>query len=438
VTYKVVFKTIGCKVNQYETGTLRQSFIRNGYQVVEFRDNADIYIINTCSVTGEAERKSKQIIRRAIRLNPRATIIVTGCAVQSNLSEIKKCKNISLIVGNNYKEEIFNIISQIQLAEEKQLIYISSPEKIISYTESKYDSSSNRIRGLVKIQDGCNQFCSYCIVPYLRGRARSRPINQIISEIKNLSKKGYKEVVLLGINLGSYGSDLNNTKINLINLISEIESIANIERIRLSSIELPYINKGLIDAFYYYPKLCHHLHIPLQSGDNRILSLMHRKYTSEQFSNTIDSIKKQIPDVAITTDVIVGFPGEDEEAFQNTISLVKKIGFSKVHVFPYSARRLNLSSFLPDKINEKVIKNRSRQLINLSKQITGDYIRKSLGKEKNVLIEFRGQVEKESFVYGLTDNYIKVYIYDENVEKGCLIKAKIIQVNDSYAVGKPL
>ena len=436
---RIGFKTIGCKVNQYETGALRQLFIRNSYDVVRFDENADIYIINTCAVTREAERKSKQMIRRASRLNPKATIIVTGCAVQSNLADIKEINNISLIVGNYYKENILNIIKNRPLTEKQPQIFTSPADKITNYIENECHSSSKRIRRFVKIQDGCNQFCSYCIIPYLRGRARSRSVEKVLSEIWDLGGKGYKEVVLLGINLGSYGSDFNNSKANLSDLISQIvNSVSSIERIRLSSIELPHINKDLINAFHYYPKLCHHLHIPLQSGDNRILSLMNRRYTSEQYHKTIESIKERIPDIAFTTDIIVGFPGEDETAFQNTLNMVEKIGFSKVHIFPYSERRFSLASFLPDVVEEKVIKERSRRLIDLSRRLNVDYMRKNLGEEVNVLIEFQGQEKNENFTCGLTDNYIKVFLNNTFYEKGRIIKAKIIQINDGYAMANPV
>lgn len=435
---KVSFKTLGCKVNQYETGTLRQSFIKNSYEIVEFDKKAEIYIINTCAVTGEAERKSKQMIRKAARLNPRATIVVTGCAVQSNLPEIKGYKNVSLIVGNKDKENIFDIINQIPLAEEGPHIFSCPPEEINDYIESKCISSSSRIRKMIKIQDGCNQFCSYCIIPYLRGRARSRPVKQILSEIDYLAHRNCKEVILLGINLGSYGSDLKSNRTNLADIIRKINSISNIERIRLSSIELPYIDESLIKAFHYFPKLCHHLHIPLQSGDNRILSLMNRKYTSEQYSETINLLKREIPGIAITTDIIAGFPGEDDEAFQNTLNLVKKMGISKMHIFPYSRRRFNLASFLPDKVDEKVTKNRSEQLINLSNELRRNYIFQNLGKEKHILIEFLGKEKNGSFAYGLTDNYIRVYLNGANYEKGQMVKVRIIKANDSYAVGEAI
>lgn len=427
---------MGCKVNQYETGALKQAFLSNGYEIVEQGKNADIYIINTCAVTNEAERKSKQMIRKAARLNPCAKIVVTGCAVQSNLPDIKKCKDVTLIAGNYYKEDIFNILKQIPPISEEPKVLSGLPEEIINYNESEYHSFSNRIRRLVKIQDGCNQFCSYCIIPYLRGRGRSRSAEQILSEIKYLADKGNKEVVLLGINLGSYGDDFSNPEMNLIELISKINSIKNIERIRLSSIEPNYITEELVNAFSHYPKLCHHLHIPLQSGDNKILSLMHRKYTTAQYGKIIEYLKNIIPDIAITTDIIVGFPGEDDKAFENTVAMAKNCGFSKIHVFPYSERTINTASFMPDKIEEKIIKNRSRQLISLSNELTLAFIKSNIGKEKNVLIEIKEQKNGINSAYGLTDNFIKVYLNNVIVDKGEMVKVKILSTENNYALGK--
>ena len=433
---KVAFKTLGCKVNQYETGALRESFHKNDYQIVEFREKADLYIINTCAVTAEAERKSKQMIRKAARLNPQAIIIVTGCAVDSNLTDISECEDLSFIVGNYHKEDIYNIASKTPLNKEQPAIYIASPEKITEYRESQCNSITSRIRSLVKVQDGCNQFCSYCIIPYLRGRARSRPMEQILSELNTLTDKGFKEVVLLGINLGSYGSDFTDKKMNLASLLGKIESISNIARVRLSSIELPYVNEELIRVFSYSAKLCHHLHIPLQSGDDKILSLMNRKYTTEQYLKTVDLVKEKVPDIAITTDMIVGFPGEDKLAFNNTINLAKKCGFSKIHVFPYSERKINLASFLPAKNENDLIKSRSKIMVNLSKELHRSFIKENIGKEKTILIESVRSEENRSIACGLTDNYIKACLHNVKIEKGQIIKTKLTEENEDYAIGK--
>ena len=435
---KVAFKTLGCKVNQYETGALRQLFYENGYFIVEFFEKADLYIINTCAVTAEAERKSKQMIRKATRLNPQAAIIVTGCAVDSNFIDIRECENLSFIIGNYHKENIYSIFSKMPLNKEQPAIYMAPPEKITEYRESQCNSTTSRIRSLVKIQDGCNQFCSYCIIPYLRGRTRSRSIEHILSEIENLAIRGFKEIVLLGINLGCYGSDLADCKINLVYLLSKIESIKGIERIRLSSIELLHINEELVEAFNSFPKLCHHLHLPLQSGDDGTLNLMNRKYTSEQYQKALDLVKTKVPDIAITTDVIVGFPGEDEFAFRNTVKFAEQCGFAKIHVFPYSERRFTLATFLPFKNDEQVIKRRSKKIIDISNKLRKDYIQKNIGATKTILIEFQRQEENKNIVYGLTDNYIKVSLEDVKIEKGQIIKVRLTEDTKGCVIGEPV
>ncbi len=433
---KVAFKTIGCKVNQYETGSLKQDFISNGYQVVDYNEKADIYIINTCAVTREAERKSRQMIRRAARLNPTATIIVTGCSVQSDLESIRQCTKNKYIISNYYKESIFSILHDTLSASRKRFIYFKPACQISSYPDMVNHYTGYRIRGLVKIQEGCNQFCSYCVIPYLRGRARSRSSKKILSEIKALAGHGYQEVVLLGINLGSYGSDLLHEKTGLGTLIREIECVPGIRRIRLSSIELPWIHAALIDTFKLSKKLCHHLHIPLQSGDNRILSLMRRKYSSNQFEKVVKQILEVIPGMAITTDVITGFPGEDDLSFERTCQLVKKIAFSKVHVFPYSDRPFNLASLLPDKLEPDIIKERSQKLISLAKQLREEYFTSNIGQEKSILIEYQAKRNNKNIVCGLTDNYIKVCLENVPAQKGQMIRVRLKRTRDSYMEGE--
>ncbi len=439
MTQKVAFKTIGCKVNQYETGTIKNEFIKNGYQVVEFKEKADVFIINTCAVTSEAERKSKQMIRKAARVNPSAAIIVTGCGVQSNLQAIKECQNLRYyIIGNYYKEQIFSIFHNISLVSEQRLIFFRPAGHIIGYTKNSFHSTGNRIRGLVKIQDGCNQFCSYCVIPYLRGRSRSRSSQEIISEIHDLASHGHKEIVLLGINLGSYGNDLIDEKINLSKLIQKIEKLSGIERIRLSSIEMPWVTDELIETFNASPKLCYHLHIPLQSGDDNILSLMNRKYTTEQFKTIIKQIRSKITDIAITTDVIVGFPGEDDNSFHKNFEFIKDIAFAKIHVFPYSDRPFSLASFLPSKIEPSVIKKRSQKLIALSRQLRNDFFIKNIGKEKDILVEYQEEKNNLQYFYGLTDNYIKVGIKNLPAKKGDIVRVRLKELQDSYLEGESI
>lgn len=437
----VAFKTIGCKVNQYETVNLKQIFLKNGYQIRKFDEKADIYVINTCAVTHEAERKSRQMIRRASRLNSFALIVVTGCAIQSNLQEIKNCKNDNndnnyYIFSNYYKDSIFNLLNKTLNNPDKAHTFYKPASQITFYTENQQCSMSNRTRGLVKIQDGCNQFCSYCVIPYLRGRARSRAPKDILLEIKKMASNGYKEIVLLGINLGYYGRDLQDRSINLSKLIQEIEKISQIERIRLSSIELPWINDELIDVFYNSSKLCHHLHIPLQSGDDNVLSLMCRRYNTKQFKNLVEKIREKIPFIAITSDVIVGFPGENDASFQKTYNFIEETNFSKIHIFPYSERPFNLAFLLPNKVKPDIIKNRTKLLNSLSKKLQKSFFIKNIGQKKNILIEYNFQKDNRDYICGLTDNYIRVIADGVQKNKGELIELKLKKVLDSCMEGR--
>lgn len=438
MTQKIAFKTVGCKVNQYETGSLRKAFASNGYRITDFNGKADIYIINTCAVTAEAERKSKQMIRKAARQNPSAIIIVTGCGVESNLQSIKECTDANLIISNYYKDNLFDLFEDYTSSSENRIIYFQSAGGIKKYTEGVFHSNTHRIRGFVKIQDGCNQFCNYCVIPYLRGRSRSRSSKEIISEINNLTAMGHKEIVLLGINLGSYGDDLVEQKMDLSTLIRKIEKIPVIKRIRLSSIELPWINNALIETCKNSLKICHHLHIPLQSGDDKILSLMGRKYSTEQFRQIVHTIRNEMPDIAITTDVIVGFPGEDETSFNRSYRFIEDMAFAKVHVFPYSERSLTLASFFPNKVYSNMIKSRSQKLIHLSKQLRQDFFLNNLGKEKDLLVEYQKQRDSQYDVYGLTDNYIQVRIPNSSLKKGQLAKIRLKRLQGTLIEGETI
>lgn len=436
---KVALKTIGCKVNQYETGVIKQTFLKNGFTAVDFREKADIYIINTCAVTREAERKSRQMIRKAGRTNPSASVIVTGCGVQANPEGINVCNSSNYhIISNYYKNDIFEIFSSFIANSSKKIIYFKPAEHINKYSYNAFHSMSSRIRGLVKIQDGCNQFCSYCVIPYLRGRARSRDSQDILLEIQELAKNGFKEIVLLGINLGSYGDDLKSEKINLAILIKRIETIPGLERIRLSSIELPWVTDELIEIFNNSFKLCHHLHIPLQSGDDGTLVLMRRKYNINEFEKKVSKIKNNIPDIAITTDVIAGFPGEDESAFKRTYNFLKRMEFAKIHVFPYSERPMTLASLFPEKNELHVIKLRVKFLNELSVQLRKEFFTNNINKQKKILVEYSFSKNAHNYTCGLTDNYIKVCIKDMKRRKGEMIRARLKGVLDSYVEGEKI
>ena len=373
------------------------------------------------------------MVRKAIRQNQNAKIIVTGCYAQSNYQDLKKIEGISLIAGNREKNIILQQIDKLNI---NHTIIKVKPVKYLRKFDNIFKGEiSLHTRAWVKIQDGCNKFCSYCKVPYARGPARSRLIEDILKEISNLNSRGVKEVVLLGINLGTYGKDMFDKKVSLSKLISLISNFEEIKRIRLSSIELDDINDELMDVFIKCPKLCHHLHIPLQSGDDKILKLMNRPYTTSVFKNKISQIMRKIPDIAITTDIMVGFPREDVQSFNNTYNFVKKIGFAKIHIFPYSDREKCLATSFPDKVDQKIKKDRRNKLLNLSKELSCNFQKKFLNSIAEILVEDEIK-DKEGRIYsrGITDNYIKVIIPDFIGKKGEIVSVKLNQISSNYVV----
>jgi len=394
-------------------------------------------VINTCTVTKEADRKSKQMIRKAIKQNQNAKIIVTGCYAQSNYQDLKEIEGISLIIGNSEKN---NILQQLDKLNIKQTIINVKPVKNIrEYVNICNIGTRLHTRAWVKIQEGCNRFCSYCKIPYVRGPARSRLVEDIEEEISDLNNRGIKEVVLLGINLGAYGEDLNKEKINLSKLISRIDKFKNIKRIRLSSIELDYLDDELLEAFRKYSKLCHHLHIPLQSGDDKILKFMNRSYNTSLFFQKINKFRKDIPDIAITSDIMVGFPYEDEQSFNNTYKFLKKLEFTKIHIFPYSDREDCLANLLVNKVAPKIKKERSKRLLNLSKSLYYNFVKKYVGIKTVVLIE-REVKDKRGKIYsqGITNNYIKVIIPGLTGKIGKLVKVQLNEAYPDYSIAEVL
>ena len=405
-----------------------------GFQIVDFHQNADIYIINTCTVTQEADRKSKQMIRRAIRQNRKSKIIVTGCYAQSNYEDLKKIEGISLIAGNGEKN---NILQQLGKIDFHNTVIRVKPAKYMKKYDNvlKNKSGSLHTRAWLKIQDGCNRFCTYCKVPYVRGPARSRYVKDVLEEVSNLNNKGVKEVVLTGVNLGTYGRDIDKGKTGLAKLISLISNFKEIKRIRLSSIELIDINDELLNIFKKTYKFCHHLHIPLQNGDDKILNLMNRPYDTSIFYKKISLIKETMPDIAITTDIMVGFPNEDSNSFSKTINFARKICFAKIHVFQYSNRKECLATLLPNKVDNKVKKERSKKLQDLSKELFYNFQKIFIGSIADVLIEDEiKDKEGRSYSRGITDNYIKVVIPDFIGRKGEIVSVELNQIYPKHIV----
>jgi threonylcarbamoyladenosine tRNA methylthiotransferase MtaB len=370
--------TLGCKVNQYDTQSIRERFLEKGYKEAPPEDKPDIFLINTCTVTSSADQKSRSLIKNCIKNNPKSKIIVTGCMVKKDSYALSKIKGVSFIISKSFfKEGITDFCAHT--------------------------------RAFLKIQDGCNNSCSYCKVPLVRGRSRSRPLADIVMEARVLSTKGFKEIVLTGICLGSYGKDLKG-KINLIDVISSLEEIPGLMRIRLSSIEAHDVTDELIDKISKSKKLCPHLHIPIQSGDDKVLKLMRRRYSRKYYLTLITKIRKKLPRIAITTDCLVGFPGESERGFRNSLSLVKKIMPLRVHIFPYSPREGTYAAGkFTQTLNPKVVRERIERLKALADNCRIEYINKFQGKKMPVLFECLSK-EKKGYWEGYSDNYIKVFV----------------------------
>jgi threonylcarbamoyladenosine tRNA methylthiotransferase MtaB len=379
------------------------------------------------------------MIRKAIRQNRKSKIIVTGCYAQSDYEDLQKIEGISLIAGNGEKNDILQQLESIDSHDTviRDTVIRVKPAKYLKKYDNnlKNKSSSLHTRAWLKIQDGCNRFCTYCKVPYVRGPARSRSVEDVLEEVSNLSSNGVKEVVLTGINLGTYGRDIDKGKINLAKLISLISNFKGIKRIRLSSIELIDIDAELLNIFKSCSKFCHHLHIPLQSGDDKILNLMNRPYNTSIFYQKISLIKETIPDIAITTDIMVGFPNENSNSFAKTINFIGKIYFTKIHVFQYSNRKECLAVLLPNKVDKKTKKERSKKLQELSKELFYDFQKKFLNSTADVLVEDEIK-DKEGRIYsrGITSNYIKIIIPDFAGKKGEIVSVKLNQISSNYIV----
>lgn len=423
----VSFYTLGCKLNQYETDVIKDSFVERGYRVVKFGEYANISLINTCLVTKRAEQKSTQAIRRARRYSPDGDIIVVGCYAQLMPNAIKEMPGVRMILGSQEKFRVLDYLNEFY--HNSDILIRNSMQNGHCSFENDYGYSTKRTRAFLKIQDGCSYRCSYCIVPDARGESRSRDAEDIIKRVQNLSQNGYKEIVLTGVNLAEYQNDGIN---NISSLINKIISLGDIPRIRLSSFEVNKIDDEFIDILTNSDKICKHLHIPLQSGDNTILSLMNRKYTSEYYKNVIDKLISKIPAVGIGTDVIVGFPGETEKHFENTLKFVKSMPFSYLHIFRYSPRNGTVASNLPNKVFSKEIRERSIQLRLIAQEKRLDFFRKHIGKKEQVIFETQ---EIDGVYSGFTSNYMRVWAQGKDLTNK-LKTIKIIEVCDSYVKGE--
>lgn len=455
---KVLFITLGCKANQYETNAMEQSFLKSGYDIVNDSDVPDICVVNTCSVTNIAERKSRQMLRRMKELNKKAIVVACGCYSQVGKDELEKMPEVDIIVGVNDKNNIVEIVEK----------YIKQSEKIEEVSDVMHEKEfqdfgtttyTELTRAVVKIQDGCDRFCSYCIIPYARGRVRSRDADSILKEIEAISKQGIKEVVLTGIHIASYGKDFTDEKVKeyrekygykgdyikfdpkddlhtggfrLIELLEQIEKVTDIERIRIGSLEPKLINDEFVKRLANLNKICEHFHLSLQSGCNETLKRMNRRYTVEEFEESTKLLRKYFKDVKLTTDIIVGFPGETDEEFNKTYEFLKKIKFYKMHIFKYSIRKGTVAEKMPDQVDGKLKEERSKILIELSNKNEEEYNQELIGKVVDVLFEER----KKEYFEGHTKNYIMVKVKTTENLQNEIKKVKIVRTEKLETYGK--
>ena len=428
----VSFYTLGCKVNQYETNAMEQQFIKNNYEIVENTQKADIYVINTCTVTNMAERKSRQMLRRVKEINPSAVLVVCGCYAQVAKNELEQIPEIDIILGINEKNEIVQIVENYmekmaekdKKSQEAEIDDVSKQKEFLDFGDVTYTEKN---RAVVKVQDGCNMFCSYCIIPYARGRIRSRKIGSVVSEIKKIAKEEIKEVVITGIHVASYGKDFDNEntskKIRLIDLLEAINKIDGIDRIRLSSLEPTIVDEEFATRLSKLDKICDHFHLSLQSGCDETLKRMNRKYTTQIYRDAVATLRKYYPEASFTTDVIVGFPGETDEEFAKTYEFLKEIDFYRLHVFKYSPRRGTVAEKMPNQIDGNKKEERSNKLIELSNRTENKHNQSYIGKTVKVLFE----EFEDGFFKGHTTNYMMVKVAGEEEQSDKFVN-KILDV----------
>ena len=428
---KVAFYTLGCKVNQYETNGMIQAFLEKGYELVDFSEKADIYVINTCTVTSISDKKSRQMIRRTKQLNPDAIVVAVGCYAQVAKDKLEEIKDIDLILGISEKTEIVKYVEE-ELKNKQPKEYIADVMHQKEFVDFGSVNYTDKNRVAIKVQDGCNQFCTYCIIPFARGHIRSRKIEKVKQEVEELAKKGIKEIVVTGIHVASYGKDLKED-IGLIDLLEELNKIQGIERIRLSSLEPTLITEDFVKRLSKLEKICDHFHLSLQSGCNTTLKRMNRHYTVEEFKKATELLRKAYKNVALTTDVIVGFPGETDEEFNETYEFLKDINFYKMHIFKYSPRHGTKAEKMPNQVDGKIKEERSRKLIELSDKNEKEQNKKYLNKTLKVLVE---ELE-DDYYKGHTTNYIMVKIKKsaENLQNK-IVEAKIMDYQGVELIGK--
>lgn len=428
---RVAFYTLGCKVNQNETETLSGMFKSRGYEVVDFEDTADVYVINTCTVTHLGDRKSRQMIRKAVKANPRAKIVVTGCYAQTSPGEVTRIPGVNLVVGTSERGRIVDLVEELgDRASPLALVKDLKEEKV--FEDIPLEKIIQRARAYLKVQEGCEQFCSYCIIPYARGPVRSRSIGNTLQEAQKLIKAGFKEIILTGIHLGAYGKDLGEG-VELADLLAQLLPLARGVRWRLSSLEPTEVTDKILKLLVEYENFCPHLHLPLQSAHDEILKAMNRPYTTKEYRDIVAKIRTKVPRISITTDIMVGFPGESEEQFNQGYEFIKEMAFSDIHVFKYSPRRGTPAAEFPGQVPPPVKEERSKKLIVLAEELAENYGRKFLGNTLDVLVETE---LRHGYWEGHAANYLKVEFPAWGVSRGQILPVQIKEIKGKKCLGE--
>jgi threonylcarbamoyladenosine tRNA methylthiotransferase MtaB len=425
----VAFLTLGCRVNQYETEAISEAFINDGYLMVDFEEKADVYVINTCTVTNMGDKKSRQMIRKAKKKNPQGVIVVAGCYSQVAPGEVAAIEGVDIIVGTSGKSDIPRLVEEY-LESRSQINNVQNIMDIKRFEEMEIDEYQDRTRAFLKIQDGCDRYCSYCLIPYARGHIRSRSPENIIHEVEKLAANGFKEIILSGIHVASYGKDIGG--ITLTDIIEKISAIAGIERIRIGSIDPTFFDDNTVNRLGKVENLCPHFHLSLQSGCNETLKRMNRHYTTEEYKAIVEDLRKTIPDVSVTTDVIVGFPGETEDEFETTYSFLQELALSKMHVFKFSPRKGTRAAEMDNQIDTAVKDKRSHRVIELDEQLENRFISSFIGRDMKVLFE----ETKGGYSYGYTENYIRVRIPTAEELSGKILNVRLVACTGELADGE--
>ena len=426
---KVACYTLGCKVNQYDTEAVLEKFKEAGYEEVDFNEYADVYVVNTCTVTHLSDRKCRQMLRKTKKINPESTLVAMGCYAQIAGDKIKdQVSEIDIIVGTDRRNQIVELVEEFEQGQEEIINVVSNIMDVREFEEMTISHIGERTRVYVKVQEGCNNYCTYCIIPYTRGRIRSRKEDQVYEEVKRLAGLGFKEIILTGIHVLAYGKDLGDT--NLIQLLQRVHDIDGIERIRMSSIEPVAITEAFINALRDMPKVCHHFHLSLQSGSDTVLKRMNRKYTTEEYAQSVEALRELWPDVALTTDVIVGFPGETDEEFKETLEFVKRVKLSQIHIFPFSPREGTPAARMKEQVTPEVKAKREQELVAEEKVLRQSFMEAFIGEEMEVLFE----KHQEGYVAGYTSNYLRVQVAGDETLENTIRQVKIERQLDEHTL----